>query len=80
MLWCHANGLPPPSARFLVRLLLVHGQLSVYRLSRLIKYSFYKNIAFAFLLFFYQFYCGWSGVLSGPRASIDIVQVSVSCG
>ena len=32
--------------RFLVRLLLVHGSLSAYRLSRLITYSFYKNVAF----------------------------------
>ncbi|KAK9810005.1 hypothetical protein WJX72_003251 [[Myrmecia] bisecta] len=47
--------------RFLVRLLLVHGTLCSYRLARLIKYSFYKNIAFAFILFFYQFYCGYSG-------------------
>lgn len=47
--------------RFLTRLLLVHGSLSAYRLSRLIKYSFYKNIAFGFLLFYYQFYCGFSG-------------------
>ena len=52
----------PWRRRFLVRLLLVHGSLSVYRLSRLIKYSFYKNIAFAFMLAFYQFYCGFSGV------------------
>ena len=44
-----------------MRLLMVHGGLSVYRISRLIKYSFYKNIAFAFLLFYYQFYSGWSG-------------------
>lgn len=47
--------------RFLVRLLLVHGQLSHYRLARLIKYSFYKNIAFAFLLIYFQFFCGFSG-------------------
>ena len=47
--------------RFLTRLLLVHGSLSAYRLSRLIKYSFYKNVAFGFLLFFFQFYCGFSG-------------------
>ena len=52
--------------RFLTRLLLVHGQLSTYRLSRLIKYSFYKNVAFGFLLFFFQFYNGFSGqVLPG---------------
>jgi magnesium-transporting ATPase (P-type) len=47
--------------RFLVRLLLVHGTLSSYRLARLIKYSFYKNIAFAFVLFYFQFYNGFSG-------------------
>ena len=44
-----------------MRLLLVHGSLSAYRLSRLIKYSFYKNIIFGFLLFYYQFYNGFSG-------------------
>ena len=47
--------------RFLVRLLLVHGSLSHYRLARLIKYSFYKNIAFGVMFFYYQFYCGFSG-------------------
>ena len=47
--------------RFLPRLLLVHGTLSQYRLARLIKYSFYKNIAFAGLLLFFQFYAGCSG-------------------
>ncbi len=52
--------------RFLVRLLMVHGGLSVYRISRLIKYSFYKNIAFAFMLLYYQFFSGWSGALLLP--------------
>ena len=47
--------------RFLSRLLLVHGTLSHYRLARLIKYSFAKNIAFSGLLTFFQFYCGYSG-------------------
>ncbi len=47
--------------RFLSRLLLVHGTLCRYRLSRLIKYSFYKNICFAGLLFWFQFYSGFSG-------------------
>lgn len=35
--------------------------MSAYRLSRLIKYSFYKNVAFGCALFLYQFYCGFSG-------------------
>ena len=59
-------------SRFLTRLLLVHGQLSTYRLSRLIKYSFYKNVAFGFLLFFYQFYNGFSGQVSGNDACTGI--------
>ena len=54
----HAPWVP---CRFLVRLLLVHGSLSVYRLARLIKYSFYKNITLAFLLFMLQPFGGWSG-------------------
>ncbi|KAL3132559.1 hypothetical protein ABBQ32_009098 [Trebouxia sp. C0010 RCD-2024] len=66
--------------RFLVRLLLVHGSLSSYRLSRLIKYSFYKNICFAFVLFFYQFYNGFSGqaLVDGiSAAAYNVVFTSV---
>lgn len=49
--------------RHLVRLLFIHGQLSHYRLARLIKYSFLKNIAFASILVLYQFYSGYSGII-----------------
>jgi magnesium-transporting ATPase (P-type) len=49
------------ACRFLSRLLLVHGSLTTYRLARLVKYSFYKNASFAFMLFFYQIFCGFSG-------------------
>lgn len=48
-------------SRFLVRLLLVHGTLADYRLGRLIKYSFYKNITFAFIFLFFQPFNGVSG-------------------
>ncbi|EFN58106.1 hypothetical protein CHLNCDRAFT_20630, partial [Chlorella variabilis] len=58
--------------RFLVPLLLVHGNLSYYRLARLIKYSFYKNITFAFVLFYYQFYAGFSG-----QALVDSITAAV---
>jgi hypothetical protein len=40
---------------------MVHGTLADYRLGRLIKYSFYKNISFACMFFFFQFFNGWSG-------------------
>mmetsp|Transcript_8499 Transcript_8499/g.24371 ORF Transcript_8499/g.24371 Transcript_8499/m.24371 type:complete len:1512 (+) Transcript_8499:120-4655(+) len=47
--------------RFLIRLLLCHGQVSDYRLSNLIVYSFYKNMCFASVLFIFQFFCAYSG-------------------
>ena len=47
--------------RFLQDLMLVHGQQDRQRLARLIKYSFFKNLAFAFMMFFCQIFVGWSG-------------------
>jgi phospholipid-transporting ATPase len=47
--------------RFLSRLLLVHGHLCQYRLGRLIKYSFYKNVCFGAVLFYFQIINGFSG-------------------
>jgi magnesium-transporting ATPase (P-type) len=52
--------------RFLVRLLLVHGQVTQYRNANLIKYSFYKNIAISVMFMYFQFDSGFSG-----QASID---------
>ena len=45
----------------------MHGTLADYRLGRLIKYSFYKNISFASMFFFFQFFNGWSGQASAHR-------------
>ncbi|KAG5185933.1 hypothetical protein JKP88DRAFT_310634 [Tribonema minus] len=47
--------------RFLRRLLLVHGHWDYRRLCKVILYSFYKNIALTFILFYYCFYSGLSG-------------------
>lgn len=47
--------------RFLRRLLLVHGHWDYRRLCKVILYSFYKNIALTFILFYYCFYTGFSG-------------------
>jgi len=52
--------------KFLVRLLLVHGQTTQYRNANLIKYSFYKNIAISVMFLYFQFDSGFSG-----QASID---------
>jgi magnesium-transporting ATPase (P-type) len=47
--------------RCLTRLLLMHGGNASYRLARLIKYSFWKNITFASMFFCFQFFNGFSG-------------------
>ncbi|XP_061364653.1 putative phospholipid-transporting ATPase 9 [Gastrolobium bilobum] len=47
--------------RFLERLLLVHGHWCYRRITSMICYFFYKNIAFGFTLFFYEIYASFSG-------------------
>ncbi|KAI8612453.1 hypothetical protein BC830DRAFT_1136639 [Chytriomyces sp. MP71] len=49
--------------RFLKRLLVVHGRWSYMRLSNLIFYSFYKNLAFITIQFWFGFYSLWCGQL-----------------
>ncbi|KAM0683706.1 phospholipid transporting ATPase [Mitosporidium daphniae] len=44
----------------LKRLLLVHGRWSYHRISSATLSCFYKNIAFVFVLFWYQFDCAFS--------------------
>lgn len=68
-----------------MRLLLVHGTLADYRLGRLIKYSFYKNITFAFIFLFFQPFNGVSGQVLHAYASMlesffgDMKEPAVSC-
>ncbi|KAE9116946.1 putative phospholipid-transporting ATPase [Phytophthora fragariae] len=47
--------------RFLERLLLVHGRYNYQRISKIILYSFYKNVALVIALFLFNFYNGQSG-------------------
>jgi phospholipid-translocating P-type ATPase (flippase) len=47
--------------RFLKRLLLIHGRYDYRRMSKVILYSFYKNIVLTFILFYYLFFSGFSG-------------------
>ncbi|KAE8661387.1 putative phospholipid-transporting ATPase 11 [Hibiscus syriacus] len=46
--------------RYLERLLLVHGHWCYRRLSSMICYFFYKNIAFGFTVFLYEVYASFS--------------------
>jgi phospholipid-transporting ATPase len=47
--------------KFLKNLLLVHGRMNYARISKVILYSFYKNIALVVALFCYNIFNGWSG-------------------
>ncbi|XP_049487958.1 phospholipid-transporting ATPase VD isoform X1 [Panthera uncia] len=47
--------------KHLSKLLLVHGHWCYTRLSNMVLYFFYKNVAYVNLLFWYQFFCGFSG-------------------
>jgi len=47
--------------RFLQHLLFVHGAWSYRRISILILYSFYKNVALSLCQVWFGFYNGWSG-------------------
>jgi len=47
--------------KFLWRLILMHGRWSYLRISNMILYFFYKNMAFTIPQLFFAFYCGFSG-------------------
>ncbi|XP_051941626.1 probable phospholipid-transporting ATPase VD [Hippocampus zosterae] len=47
--------------KHLCRLLLVHGHWCFSRLANMMLYFIYKNVMFVNLLFWYQFFCGFSG-------------------
>lgn len=46
--------------KYLERLLLVHGRWSYYRISKFLKYFFYKNFAFTLCHYWFAFFCGFS--------------------
>ncbi|ETE71895.1 putative phospholipid-transporting ATPase VD, partial [Ophiophagus hannah] len=56
-----ASDFAVPKFRYLEKLLLVHGHWCYSRLANMVLYFFYKNAMFVALLFWYQFYCGFSG-------------------
>ncbi|GMH49710.1 hypothetical protein TL16_g00588 [Triparma laevis f. inornata] len=42
-------------------MLLVHGRWNYVRMAKTCMYSFYKNSVLVFSIFFFQFFCHWSG-------------------
>ncbi|CAI9783514.1 unnamed protein product [Fraxinus pennsylvanica] len=56
-----ASDFSLPQFHFLERLLIVHGHWCYRRISKMILYFVYKNIAFGLALFYYDIYTGFSG-------------------
>lgn len=49
--------------RFIVNLLFEHGRFNYIRCSKLVLYSFFKNLLLVSMLFYYCTYCGFSGTI-----------------
>ncbi|KAG6392144.1 hypothetical protein SASPL_146355 [Salvia splendens] len=56
-----ASDFSLPEFRFLERLLIIHGQWCYRRISKMILYFVYKNVAFGLTLFYYNVFTGFSG-------------------
>ncbi|KAJ0016643.1 hypothetical protein Pint_11592 [Pistacia integerrima] len=56
-----ASDFSLPQFRFLERLLIVHGHWCYKRISKMVLYFVYKNIAFGLTLFYYELYTSFSG-------------------
>ncbi|XP_062093631.1 probable phospholipid-transporting ATPase 4 [Humulus lupulus] len=56
-----ASDFSLPQFRFLGRLLIVHGHWCYKRISKMILYFVYKNIAFGLTLFYFELYTSFSG-------------------
>ncbi|KAG2339593.1 phospholipid-translocating P-type ATPase [Suillus weaverae] len=61
--------------RFLKKLLLVHGAWSCQRLSKLILYTFYKNITLYMTQFWYSFFNNFSGQIAYESWTISSYNV-----
>lgn len=58
--------------RYLERLLLVHGRWSYFRMSKFLRYFFYKNFAFTLAHFWYAFFCGYSAQVSNLKIYLNV--------
>ncbi|KAM7537979.1 hypothetical protein Aperf_G00000064676 [Anoplocephala perfoliata] len=64
--------------RFLNKLVLVHGAWSFNRITKVILYSFYKNICLYVIQFWYAMVCGFSGQIIFGRWSMALYNVAFS--
>ncbi|EGC31992.1 hypothetical protein DICPUDRAFT_49853 [Dictyostelium purpureum] len=72
---CRSSDYSIGQFRFLVRLLLVHGRYSYRRISKLVCYCFYKNIALYITQFWFTIFNGWSGQTLYERYTLTAYNV-----
>ncbi|GFO09200.1 phospholipid-transporting ATPase, partial [Plakobranchus ocellatus] len=72
---CCASDYSIAQFRFLQKLLLVHGAWSYSRISKLILYSFYKNICLYVIQFWFTLLNGYSGQNLFERWSLSLYNV-----
>ncbi|XP_055378275.1 probable phospholipid-transporting ATPase IA isoform X3 [Condylostylus longicornis] len=61
--------------KYLLRLLLVHGAWNYSRITKLILYSFYKNVCLYVIELWFAIYSGWSGQILFERWTIGFYNV-----
>ncbi|KAJ5072976.1 putative phospholipid-transporting atpase [Anaeramoeba ignava] len=64
--------------RFLKKLILVHGRYSYRRITKLIVYSFYKNMAFSIMQVYFSIFAAWSAQTLFDSLLISIFNVVFS--
>jgi phospholipid-transporting ATPase len=62
--------------RFLQRLLFIHGRHSYRRISKVILYSFYKNVALYIVQFWFTIHNGWSGQTFFERTTLTAYNIA----
>ena len=62
--------------RYLQRLLLIHGRHSYRRISKVILYSFYKNIVLYIVQFWFAINNGWSGQTFFDRTTLTAYNIA----
>ncbi|CAL8085666.1 unnamed protein product [Orchesella dallaii] len=65
--------------RFLTKLLFVHGAWNYDRMSKLIFYSYYKNICLYIIELWFAIYSGWSGQIIFERWTIGFYNMFFTC-
>ena len=71
--------------RSLRRLIAVHGRYSYMRMAQLVYYSFYKNLAFIFVQFWFGFFSAWAAQVTRPawvhrlRRGLHVLTLAARC-